>query len=135
MSAVVKSAVPTLRVKDVGKTMEWYKTFLGLAPDPFPDKPPYEFAILWNGSAEIMLKRATDFGPKPNAPGWDVYIRIEGGKIRELFAALKPHVEVVRELQLMPYLYAEFDIRDPDGFRLCFGEEVGPVDDIPKAVE
>ena len=39
-------AVPLLRVADVTRSIEWYRSILGFVADPFPAQPPHEFAIL-----------------------------------------------------------------------------------------
>jgi catechol 2,3-dioxygenase-like lactoylglutathione lyase family enzyme len=53
----IKQIVPVLRVADVARSIEWYRGTLGFAADPFPATPPYEFAILRQGTAELMLRR------------------------------------------------------------------------------
>jgi hypothetical protein len=48
-------AVPVRQVADVGRSLDRYVAVLGFDPDPFPQKPPYAFAILRRDGAEIML--------------------------------------------------------------------------------
>jgi hypothetical protein len=38
--------------------MSWYVDTFGFQPDPFPEKPPYGFAILRRDDSEIMLQCA-----------------------------------------------------------------------------
>ena len=59
-------AVPLLRVADVARSAAWYREALGFEVDPFPARPPFEFAILRRGPAEIMLRR----GPEGRPPSW-----------------------------------------------------------------
>jgi hypothetical protein len=69
----ITQAVPLLRVKDVGRTIEWYCKALGFSGDPFPQAPPYEFAILRHGTAEVMIRRGLPpVRPKPGPYDWDV---------------------------------------------------------------
>src|SRR5207244_12137268 len=83
----IQKAVPLLRVADVGRSIEWYRATLGFVGDPFPATPPHEFAILRHGPAELMVRR----GSPPVRAGarqydWDVYLRLEGSRFREVFA-------------------------------------------------
>ncbi len=64
--AKITQAVPVLRVADVGRSIEWYRANLGFEGDPFPPKPPFQFAILRNGETELMLRRGTP--PARSAP-------------------------------------------------------------------
>lgn len=69
---------PVLRVPDVAKSIQWYQDMLGFSADPFPDKPPYFFAILRHGDSEIILRRGTPpTRPQPKKYDWDIYLRLE----------------------------------------------------------
>jgi uncharacterized glyoxalase superfamily protein PhnB len=122
-------AVPLLRVADVARSAAWYHDALGFAIDPFPERPPYEFAILRHGPTEIMLRRGTEGRPS-RWPGWDVYLRLAGG-LRELYAKLETQGVVTRHLERMFYGDAEFDVRDPDGYVLCFSQVLADASDLP----
>jgi hypothetical protein len=88
----IKQAVPLLRVADVARSMEWYRSTLGFVGDPFPASPPHAFAILRHGPAELMLRRGSPpVRPDPRPYDWDVYLRMEGSRFRELFAQFSTH--------------------------------------------
>ncbi|MGE0622453.1 MAG: hypothetical protein AB7O54_07500 [Pseudomonadales bacterium] len=74
--------VPVLKVVDVERSIDWYSSVLGFKADPFPNKPPYSFAILRRGKAEIMLQC---HGVESRTPivGWSVYLRVSGGRLLE----------------------------------------------------
>jgi len=135
VSASLKAIVPVLRVADVERSIRWYASVLGFTPDPFPTQPPYEFAMLTLGRAELMLRRWPNYIRPPETPGWDVYVRLDGGAIRQVYERLSKSPTIARRLERMPYGLAEFEIRDPDGHRLCFGESADAAGDIPDAVE
>ena len=135
MSAALKAIVPVLRVADVERSMKWYPAVLGFTPDPFPAAPPFEFAMLTLGRAELMLRRWPGFSRPTDTPGWDAYLRLDRGAIREVYERLAKTPYVARRLERMPYGLAEFEIRDPDGHRLCFGEAVDAGEDVPNASE
>jgi hypothetical protein len=83
----LKQAVPLLRVTDVARSMGWYCGTLGFVGDPFPASPPYEFAILRHGQVELMLRRGSPPVRQPRQYDWDVYLRRDGDRFREMFAA------------------------------------------------
>lgn len=116
-------AVPVLRVADVGRSLAWYREVLGFSADPFPDSPPYRFAILRHGPAELMLRAGpAQVGQIRTPYDWDVYLRLQGEAFRELFARLQARGVVSRRLERMPYGLAEFEITDPDGYTLCLAQ-------------
>jgi uncharacterized glyoxalase superfamily protein PhnB len=128
----IQQAVPLLRVADVARSIEWYRSTLGFAGDPFPAAPPHQFAILRHGPAELMLRRGSPpVRSKPRPYDWDVYLRLEGSPVRELFAQLSARGIVVRRLERMFYGLAEFEITDPDGYVLCLSQALEDAGDLP----
>ncbi len=128
----IQLLVPVLRVVDVARSMEWYRDTLALVGDPFPVRPPYEFAILRQGSAELMLRRGTPpVRPKLVRYDWDVYLRRAGARFQELHAAFSRQGIVTRRLEQMPYGLAEFEITDPDGYVICLSQQVDDASDLP----
>lgn len=130
----IKLAVPLLRVAEVARSIEWYRTFLGFVGDPFPERPPYEFAILRQGPVELMLRRGTPpVRPNHKPYDWDVYLRREGSQFREVFAAFNARGIVTRRLERMFYGLAEFEITDPDGNVICRPRGAGAVGGVQAA--
>src|SRR5262245_54192940 len=128
----IKLAVPLLRVADVARSMAWYREILGMTGDPFPSQPPHEFAILRQGEAEIMLRRgAPTAGGHPRQYDWDVYLRVENKRFRDVYAAFKARGIVSRRLERMFYGLAEFEITDPDGYVICLGQKLEDASDLP----
>jgi uncharacterized glyoxalase superfamily protein PhnB len=128
----IKQAVPLLRVGDVARSMEWYRRTLGFAGDPFPASPPHEFAILRHGPAELMLRRGSPpERPRPRPYDWDVYLRLESSRFREVFAQFNSRGIVTRRLERMFYGLAEFEITDPDGYVLCLSQMLEDAGDLP----
>lgn len=129
---MITQAVPLLRVADVARSIQWYRTTLGFAGDPFPAAPPYEFAILRHGQVELMLRRGSPpVRPTSRQYDWDVYLRHEGGGFREVFVAFRARGVVTRRLERMPYGLAEFEITDPDGYVICLSQLVEDASDLP----
>jgi uncharacterized glyoxalase superfamily protein PhnB len=128
----ITAAIPLLRVEDVGRTIDWYGRMLGFHADPFPQSPPYEFAILRQGPAELMVRRSAPADrAKPEPYDWDVYLRLEGTGLRDLFARLGERGIVTRRLERMFYGMAEFEITDPDGYVLCLAQSLEDATDLP----
>jgi uncharacterized glyoxalase superfamily protein PhnB len=131
----IKQVIPLLRVPDVARSMEWYRTTLGFVADPFPATPPHQFAILRQGSAEMMLRRGpAPARPQPGQYDWDVYLRIENPRMRDVFAAFQSRGIVTRRLERMFYGLAEFEITDPDGYVLCLSQDLEDPSDLPSPV-
>ncbi len=128
----ITNAVPVLRVADVARSIDWYRAMFGFVGEPFPAQPPYEFAILRHGSTELMLRRGSPLvRPQPRPYDWDVYLRLEGSRFRELFAQLNERGIVTRRLERMFYGLAEFEITDPDGYVICLSQPLENADDLP----
>lgn len=132
----IKLLVPVLRVADVARSMQWYRETLGFAGEPFPAKPPFEFAILRHGSTELMLRRGSPpVRLVPRRYDWDVYLRREGERFREIVAAFSARGIVTRRLEQMPYGLAEFEITDPDGYVICLSQQLEDAADLPRPME
>jgi uncharacterized glyoxalase superfamily protein PhnB len=130
------AATPVLRVADVGKSLAWYREMLDFDGAPFPEKPPHDFAILRHGECEIMLRKGASWATgKPCPHDWFIYVRLEGAKIRDLFALLSAKGIVTRRLERMFYGQAEFEITDPDGYAICIAEPLENMSDLPNPVE
>lgn len=123
-----------LAVADVERSASWYGDAFGFDVAPFPQRPPYQFALLSRGGAELMVRAAADPESVRPAPGWALYVRLSGGRIRELYASLAEQCDIVRPLQRMPYHDVEFEVRDPDGYIVVVSEWLDSAPDIPDAL-
>jgi len=81
-------AVPVLQVRYVERSMGWYVDTFGFQPDPFPEKPPYGFAILRRDDSEIMLQCADARETIHRGDGWAVYLRTSGEDLLDLATAI-----------------------------------------------
>jgi hypothetical protein len=129
---LIVKAIPVLEVADVGASIKWYREMLGFSADPFPESPPHQFAVLRHGQTELMLRCGSSNALAGQRQyKWDVYLRLGGGQIRQLFAELTSREIVSRRLERMFYGLAEFEIKDPDGYVLCLAEELDDSQDLP----
>ena len=126
-------AVPVLQVANVETSLRWYVDVLGFTPNTFPENPPYSFAILRRDGAEIMLQCSDDaraersFARKPDPEFlWSVYLRVAEAAVLEVAAAVEKKVQLLRGPERMFYGLVEFEVCDPDGYRVCVGGEAPP---------
>jgi catechol 2,3-dioxygenase-like lactoylglutathione lyase family enzyme len=121
----LKSLAATFPVADIASTIRWYQEELGFTAHPFPETPPYVFAIVSRDSVEIMFQLVPGYD-KPDlyrlrAGGvWDAYIRMEG--VKEFYGSIKDKVEIKLSLRKQPYGDWEFEVQDPNGYILVFSE-------------
>jgi catechol 2,3-dioxygenase-like lactoylglutathione lyase family enzyme len=130
------SIVPVLRVADIGRSMQWYQTILGFSAEPSPAEAPYESCRLRRDDAELMLRRAVA-GPAARIPShgdWDVLLRLRGDALVSLLDEARRRTPLVRGPELMPNGEVEFELEDPDGFRVCVAEAVSDTRGIPRAI-
>jgi catechol 2,3-dioxygenase-like lactoylglutathione lyase family enzyme len=131
----VGRAVPVLKVLDVGRSIAWYSSVFGFTADPFPDSPPYSFAILCRDGAQIMLQGIEEAGdqrrPSSVHSEWDVYLRVHGGNLLALAEAAKERTALLRGPERAFYDQVEFEVADPDGHRICVGEPLPQAANIP----
>jgi catechol 2,3-dioxygenase-like lactoylglutathione lyase family enzyme len=139
--ASYQRAVPVLQVASVEKSVRWYVDVLGFAANPFPKSPPYSFAILRRDGAEIMLQCTDETGTgssatRPADPTfrWSIYLRIAGAAILDVAAEAGKRAPLRRGPERMVYGLVEFELCDPDGYRVCVSGEA-PADATVKARE
>lgn len=124
------SAMAVLAVTSVDASIAWYARVFGFDATPYPERPPYRLALLSRGGAELMLRQAT--GPVEAPAGWSLYVRLAGGRIRDLHAELaSAAADGVSPLRRMPYRDVEFDVRDPDGYTIVVSELLDDAHDVP----
>lgn len=127
--------VPVLRVSDVERSIAWYRDNLGFEPDPFPGEPPFEFCILRRDATELMLRRSpTPVARARDSYAWDVYIRLAGEELTQLLDHARRRTPLVRGPEVMPYGQVEFELEDPDGYRVCVAEALSDTTGFPRAV-
>lgn len=123
--AEFQSLAACFPVADISATITWYEEQLGFIGEPFPDREPYVFAIMRRDSIEIFLQRVQGY-EKPDMYGkrpggvWDAYIRTEG--VKDLYESVRDEATIVQPLRRQPYGILEFEIKDPNGYVLVFGE-------------
>ena len=121
---------PYFIVDDVVATANYYRDKLGFHYERFWGNPPI-FCMVNRGGITIMLSQLGGRGaPQPNrlvdpeGEAWDAYIWTENADaLRSEFGA--KGVRIARDLCDQPYGMRDFDIEDCNGYRLCFGHDIG----------
>jgi catechol 2,3-dioxygenase-like lactoylglutathione lyase family enzyme len=127
--------VPVLRVSDMERSIAWYVENLGFTPAPFPASPPYEGCTLRRDQTELMLRKST--APVVRARDsyeWDVYIRLDGEALTQLLDHARRRTPLVRGPEVMSEGQVEFELEDPDGYRVCISEVLADTRGFPRAV-
>jgi uncharacterized glyoxalase superfamily protein PhnB len=117
------SAAPTFLVPDVASAAQWYETNLKFSASFFPKTAPYVYASLQRNGVEIMLVRLEGYRkPQISRPGgvWDAYIRVKD--LLPFYEAVRERAPIKMELRQQPYGDWEFEVEDPNGYVLVFGE-------------
>lgn len=122
-SKMFRSA-PVLQVRDVVKSAEFYCGKLGFETAGFWGDPPC-FSIVGRDTVTIFLDQSRDGGATPVNQYWAAYVYV-----KDADALCDEHrvkgVEIIREPENTEYGCRDFDVRDPDGHLVCFGQDLHP---------
>jgi catechol 2,3-dioxygenase-like lactoylglutathione lyase family enzyme len=117
MAVRLIEATATLRASDVAALAEWYRDKLGFAITMSWGEP-VEYARVQRDAVELAMGRLGEkFGPA------SVYAIVAG--VDALYAEFVARgVTIGREIANAPYRMRDFDLLDPEGNRICFGEAI-----------
>ena len=115
---------PTLAVRDMKKTIDFYKNSLGFRIGMlFPDADNPEYADLSKDGMILMFIPAANLGignDEKLGTGVNLYLEIDGD-IDEYYAELKEKgVEIAVDIKDEPFGIRDFTIKDIDGYQLTF---------------
>jgi|SRR3954467_9148593 predicted enzyme related to lactoylglutathione lyase len=120
---------PYFLVDDVVATANFYRDKLGFQYERFWGEPPC-FCMVWRRGVIIMLSQVEGVSMRPNSkagsdePVWDAYVWIDDADaLHEEFKA--KGVRIARPICDQEYGCRDFDIEDCNGYRLCFGHDIG----------
>ncbi len=121
---------PNLMVADMEKSLKFYRDVLGFTvAQTVPEKPPFIFAWMKRGEAELFLNQ--HMAPQPGQPDLyggskiggtlSMYLPVEG--IEELHKTMEGNgVKIAIPLHKEFYGMKEFAVHDPDGYLIIFAE-------------
>jgi len=122
---------PNLFVHDVEASMNFYQSVLGFQKGmTVPDKPPYVFASVTNGTVEIFFNDLKVVAQEyPESAGTKIggsmtmYIEVQG--IEEVLKAVeKSGAKINMPLKTQFYGMREFGFVDPEGWMVTIAERV-----------
>jgi len=132
-------AFPVLQVTNIETSVRWYVDVLGFTCNTFPANPPYSFAILRRDGAEIMLQCAEEVPSSGREPApefvWSVYLRVAGTAVLDVAAMVESKTKILRGPERMFYGLVEFEVCDPDGYRVCVSGDAPPGANVKLHVE
>jgi catechol 2,3-dioxygenase-like lactoylglutathione lyase family enzyme len=112
-------------VSDLQRAIDFYCEKLGFGEPGVWGEPPC-FGMINRDGFDLMLSLAgAPDRVRPNGPDgvWDLYIRV--ADVEAEAAALRAAgVELAREPERTVYDMVEIEVVDPDGYRVCFGQDV-----------
>lgn len=122
----VRLITPLVVVSDLQRSIDFYVGKLGFTEPGTWGDPPC-FAMMHRNEHDIMLSLAEgEAQPKPNGPHrvWDMFIKVTDANA-ELAALQAADVTIARGPTTTEYKMLEVEVLDPDGYRICFGSDLG----------
>lgn len=114
MTKIIKAS-PTLRARDIKTLAEWYRDSLGFTLH-FLWGTPVTFGMVGRDDIEFGIACRTEtFGP---VTCYQFVRGVDALHAEWVARGVKPN----RPPTVQPYQMKDFDLTDPDGNTLCFGE-------------
>lgn len=120
------TVAPYFIVDDLVATADFYRDKLGFHYDRFWGEPPCFTMVSRNGITIMLSQPETKGLMRPNntvdpeQTVWDAYVWVDDADA--LYEEFKGKgVTIAREICDQPYGCRDFDIRDCNGYTLCFG--------------
>lgn len=115
--------VPMVCVSDVTRSVAFYQQAFGFkVVNTYESAGQLDWVFLQSDTVDLMLVSAE--APFGDRVGRDVILYFYPLNIDELHATLQQKGFNVGELCATFYGMKEFRLEDPDGYELCFGQEV-----------
>ncbi len=111
------SSIPVLRVSDYPRAKAFWTDVLGFSIAE-EGGDPARFGIFKRDAAVVFVDAWHGADPEPS-PGWRAYFHVQD--VDALAASLTTDVEGPTD---KPYGMRELEVSDPDGNRLCFGQDI-----------
>ncbi len=116
-------ATPVLKSGDYPRSRAFYLDVLGYRVIEEGGDPP-RFGIFERGGS-VLFVDAWHGAARPVAGAWDAYVHVTG--LEALRAELEARgAPITRPIEETVYGMREFEVTDPDGNVLCFGEDADP---------
>jgi GNAT superfamily N-acetyltransferase len=112
-------AEPVLAVSDIAKTVNYYHEVLGFPEKWMWGEPPNHGGVSWNGGAFLQFSLDPETAKKIH--GESVWLRTK--QLENLFELhQKNNVDIVAPMTSRPWGFADYVIRDINGYYITFAE-------------
>ncbi len=113
-------STPVVKSSDYSRSRAFYIDVLGYRVAEEGGDPP-RFGIFERGGSVLFID-AWHGAAQPVPGTWDAYTHVSG--LEDLFAELEARgAPITRPIEDTVYGMREFEVTDPDGNVLCFGED------------
>ena len=124
-----KDLMPNLMVKDVGKTIGFYKDVLGFnVLQTVPENAPFVFAIVNANNVIISFQEEKSIKEEypqlkafPQGGCLTLYIHVTD--VKEYFEKVKGKVKIAKEMHDTPHGSKDFAVEDCNGYILTFSQQ------------
>jgi len=121
------SLSPNIFVKDINKTIDFYKQLGFNLAATVPEEGEYIWAMMTCGNVNFMFQTFESLGSDLPAitrqDGGSLLLYIQTKGIRQLFEQVKDRVNIIKGLEKAFYGATEFSIQDINGYILTFAED------------
>jgi uncharacterized glyoxalase superfamily protein PhnB len=127
---ILISLSPNLISKSVNSSVDFYTKHLGFSlVASVPEQGTYDWAMIQRDSVTLMFQSLPSL--QQDMPSLKLetkgslgtfFIKMKG--IDELYDSVKGKVEISLDMRTTFYGMKEFVVKDPDGYFMCFAEEV-----------
>ncbi len=120
------SLSPNIFVKDIGETINFYKTIGFNVAMTVPEEGDFVWVMMTCGKVSFMFQTFESLGSelpeisRQNGGSLLLYIQIK--EIRQFYDKIKDKVKVIKGLEKTFYGATEFSILDNNGYILTFAE-------------
>lgn len=123
----MNSISPNIFVKDINKTIDFYKQLGFNVVTSVPEQGDLVWAMMTCGNVTFMFQTFESLGNDlpviSRQNGGSLLLYIQTIEIRKFFDQIKEKVKVVKELEKTFYGATEFSIEDNNGYLLTFAED------------
>lgn len=121
------SVSPNIFVKDINKTIEFYKQLGFSLVTSVPEQGDFVWVMMACGNVTFMFQTFESLGLELPAisrnDGGSLLLYIQTKEIRKLYDQVKDKITIVKGLEKTFYGATEFSIQDLNGYILTFAED------------
>ncbi|MBI4926674.1 MAG: VOC family protein [Anaerolineae bacterium] len=129
---ILKKLIPTLMVKDVDRTIEFYRTVLGFdLVQVIPDVAPFDWARMQCGEVEVAFQEESGMTwdiPEMRGMGMggSLTLQVQVDGVDALYQRVKDNAEISQHIFTFDPGVRQFRMRDCNGYFWVFEEKSSP---------